>query len=134
MGMRGNANLCTRWEANDFNRVYNTSKANVSARTRVSHQLYCGKRRTCRCDGDERGGTTQVGALNIETCYDSDDLRAFGVAPTHSTALAGFLVQSLVNAEEAETHLKEKEMVEVDENEVQMGVDHSCHIISNPRG
>jgi hypothetical protein len=52
--------------------------------------------------------------------FDSDDLRAFGAATMHAMVLAGFPVQSLVNAEEVETYLKDKGMVEVSENEMQM--------------
>lgn len=38
----------------------------------------------------------------------------------HSMVLAGFPVQSLANAEEVETYPKDKGMVEVGENEMQM--------------
>jgi len=55
---------------------------------------------------------------HIETYFDNGGLRTFGAETMHSMVLAGFPVQSLANA----TYLKDKGMVEVGENEMQMGL------------
>jgi hypothetical protein len=68
-------------------------------------------------------GLTQVQAdwrPLIKAYFGNDDLRAFGAATMHSMVLAGYPVENLVNAEEVESYLKEKGMVEVGENEIQL--------------
>ena len=124
--MRGDANLCTRWAANGFKcSLRHKSKANLLARTRWVIDSIAES--DARADVMEMNlvGPTPMHAEwrpHIETCFDNNDLRAFGAATMHSMVLAGFPVQSLANVEEVETYLKDKGMVEVGENEMQMGL------------
>ena len=121
--MRGDADLCTRWVANGFKySLRHKSKADLLARTRwVIDSI---------AESDARADMMKMNLVgptpmhadwrpHIETYFDNDDLRAFGAATMHSMVLASFPVQSLANAE-VETYLKDKGMVEVGENEMQM--------------
>ena len=123
-GVRGDANLCARWEANGFKySLRHKSKANVLARTRWVIDSIAESDARADVMATNMLGPTPMQAdwrPHIETYFDNDDLRAFGAATMHSMVLAGFPVQSLVNAEEVETYLKDKGMVEADENEMQM--------------
>src|SRR5271163_18989 len=58
--------------------------------------------------------------FHIKTHFDNNHLRAFGAATLHSRVLASFPVQSLANAEEVDTGLKDKGIIGVGENEMQM--------------
>lgn len=123
-GMRGDTNLCKRWAANGFKySLRHKRKANLLARTRwVIDSI---------AESDALADVMEMNLVSptpmhadwcphIETYFDNDDLRAFGAATMHPIVLPGFPVQSLANAEEVETYLKDKGMVEVGENEMQM--------------
>jgi hypothetical protein len=56
----------------------------------------------------------------IEAYFDNEDLRVFGAATRHSMVVAGYPLQNLVNAEEVESYLREKGMVELSEHEMQL--------------
>ena len=123
-GTRGDTNFCTRWEARGFKySLRHKSKANLLARTRWVIDTIAAM--DTRVDSMETGMIGPIRAQEdwrprIEAYFDNDDLRAFGAATIHSMVLAGFPVENLVNAEEVESYLKEKGMVEVSDSEMQM--------------
>jgi hypothetical protein len=123
-GMRGDTKFCTRWEARGFKcSLRHKSKANLLARTRwILATIAASDARADVVERDMAGpNRTQTDwRPHIEAYFDNDDLRAFGAATMHSMILAGFPVESFVNAEEVENYLKEKGMVEVGNDSMQM--------------
>lgn len=52
--------------------------------------------------------------------FDNEDLRDFGVATRHSMVLASYLGETLANAEEVKSYLKEKGIAQVKDREMKM--------------
>jgi hypothetical protein len=123
-GVRGDADFCTGWEARGFKySLRHKSKASLLARTRWVIDTIAAN--DAQVDALERNtvGPSRKQAdwrSRIEAYFDNDDLRASGAATMHSMVLANYPVENLVNAEEVESYLKEKGVVEVGENEMQL--------------
>ena len=121
-GMRGDTNFCVRWGARSFRySLQHKSKADLLAGTRWVIDTIVAM--DARVDSMDRGvfGPKQIQQdwrPHIETYFDNHDLRISGAATMHSMVLAGVPVENLINAHEVERYLKEKGMVEVNENEM----------------
>ena len=123
-GLRGDADVCAKWEARVFKySLRHKSRANIVARTRWVVDFIVANDGRIDAATKNMIGPARVQQdiwPHVEAYFDNDDLRAFGAATMHAMVLVGYPVEHLVNAEDVECYLKEKGMVEVGEDEMQM--------------
>jgi hypothetical protein len=123
-GMRGDEDVCTRWEARGFRcSLRHKSKANVLARTRwVIDGIAAQDARVEAMQKSLVGRKPMQASWRpcVEAYFDNEDLRAFGAATMYSMVLAGYPVQNLINTEEVESYLKERGTVQGSKHEMQL--------------